>query len=204
MELKQLLKHIARRIKILLLITICGFVISAVIVYNLPPTYSASMTLYVEKASEVSDSGDYTFDGYYAQQAVEGYTDTIVGLFESPDSMALALSRLEVDVERNIKNYTHSLKVEKVAPQIVLVTVTRKDRTDAIEVGSELSTVVSDKVALLNREDGPHYTLVRVEEAPLVSVNTLPEIVVVVASGILALMLGLFGVLFELYLREDD
>jgi len=204
MELKVLLKHIVTRKWIIISITLFGLVLSALIAINLPPSNSASVTVYVKKSLETLESGDYTFDGYYAQQAVEGYTDTVIGLLESPDTMAATLRRYDISIEDSIGAYNSSLEVEKVAPQIVLVTVTRKDRQDAVDIVSELVSIASEKVVELNRIDSAQYSLIRVEDVPLVKVNTLPMVMVIIAGGLVALFVGMFGVVFGLYLREDD
>lgn len=204
MELKDLLKHLQRRFGILISITLLFCIGGGVLARLWPVTQTASLALYIQKDAEQSPLGDYTYDGYYAQQAAEAYTDTVVGLLESPDVMAEVLDQLEVDRDTRFNEFHRSLKVEKTAPQIVLVSVTRQDVNEANQVVTQVADSVIKRVSTLNEGLDNNLTVSLIGAEPLVQSNELPFLLTIIVAGLFGITLGGFGILCEYYLTEDE
>lgn len=203
MELKILLQHLRSRITIVALVTVCFGIGGFLLATYWPDTYTAHLSIYVQKEREETATGDYTYDGYYAQQAAEGYTDTVVGLLESPDLMSQALQTIDIDTS-NVRKYVKSLTVEKVAPQIVDLSMRRPIKSEAVLAVSALADATIDHVDGLNTQGRGQYTLSLVEATPLVSQNTLPAVLLLIVGAFFGMGLSVFAVLGEFYLMRED
>jgi capsular polysaccharide biosynthesis protein len=202
MELRNLLKNLHRKIKYIifagLVLGVLGFVLSS----SVPDSYTARMTLYVQKNSEFIE-GEYTYDGYYAQQAVEAYTDTVKGLIEQPEVLSEVLLNMGIANDRVFDEYYKYLDVKKVAPQLVAVEITRRDAQEAGRMVSEISNVVTRRIEALNETRQDRFQLVGVDEDPIISRNELPILLISIVSVFLGLLFGSFIFAMEWYIREE-
>lgn len=201
MELKVLLKQLKRWLPVIVGLTLLGVVVGWGVASLLPVRYEASLSIYVQKIVEQPSSGEYTFDGYYAQQAAEAYTDTVVGLLESPDVAASALSLSGINPD-TIVSLKRSLVVEKVAPQIVHVTVTQTNQLAASELVLAVTKVATERVQQLDTQTSG-YTVAAVNAEPLILVVALPLMLSVLAGGLLGFVLSVGFFAFWIYLRTD-
>lgn len=206
MELKLFLKLIKKYSKIIIVAGILIGLLSAVFVSQLEPTYVATHSVYVEKVPEKPDSGDFTYDGYYAQQAAELYTDTVVGLFESPAVSARALEIAQKNnTAEDVKKFQKKVFVEKVAPRLIEVKVDSKSEMDASALVSGLFQAVNERVEELTNQgvDSLSMSINVVTPNPLIAT----EEPMVALWGVLGLFLGLListsGVMLKEYLLSN-
>ena len=199
MELKIYVTILYKHIRTLLLIPLLGGVLGFLVATQLPSQYHALATVYVQKIPEAPVSGEYTCDGYYAQQAAEAYTDTIVGLFESQTVMQRAIFLdPEVTGSRTIRYLKRAVDIQKVAPQLVEIEVVDADQQYAHMATISLFQAVEEKVLSVQDDtlSGMHINLVNSE--PLI---TLKEPMIALFS-IVGLMVGLFVSVSYILLRE--
>ena len=201
MELKVLIQQLKKRLWIIVGTTLLGVIAGWGVVSFVPVRYEASLSIYVQKIIEQSMSGEYTYDGYYAQQAAEAYTDTVMGLLESPDVAASALMATGLNSD-TIVALKRSLKVEKVAPQIVHMAVTQTDQQAASELVMAVTKIATDRVQQLDTQTSG-YTVETVNDEPLIVVQALPSMLTIRVGGLLGLMVSVGFLAFWVYLRTD-
>lgn len=169
-----------------------------------PTKYHAQVSVYVQKTPEISKAGDYTFDGYYALQTAEGYTDTVVGFLQAPDVIrrGLEISNLPADAPQ-INYFSKKIKVEKAAPQLIDLSVTLQGKELSSTLVAAIAQAAQERTRILNQEGTGQLTLNLVNKEPLVSeVKPFKEL-----NAAVGLLLGVFlstgSVLFFNYLRTS-
>lgn len=204
MELKHYLTTLQKHTKAILgvaaLLTVAVGVVSA----YWPTRYRSELTVYVQRVPEDPPAGDYTYDGFYAQQAAEAYTDTVEGFLQSRDILrqALAASSLKTDPAM-VRAVEKQLEVEKVAPQLINVALTMETQTKATTLIKEIAAATKERTKTLNQQENEAMVIGLVNPNPLES-TVKPWLELNVLVGFLGgLMLATGGVLFKEYLEEN-
>ncbi len=203
MELRKLILLIKRRIPQLVLLGIVVAVIGGVIGYLWPTHYHAVLNVYVQKSPEEPANNEYTYDGYYAQQAAEMYTDTVVGLLEGDDVLAQALSASDEDLVDGVGYYRGKIRVEKVAPRLIRVEVVLGDVEKAKLLASAITKAGQERVSALNQERGQAFELKLVQPDPLVEKQNFAPWVFALVAFPLAITGGVAGIFLQEYIKEE-
>jgi capsular polysaccharide biosynthesis protein len=201
MELKTLLSQFRVNIIPITVFAILLAVVAGVLAQTYTHQYTASLSFYVYKPHEVAPSGEYSYDGYYAQQIAESYTDTLVGLLENPDVLSQSLIALGINPALDLSNYKNSLDVEKVAPQLVTLKVSLNDRDQSSRLVTAISNNVRNQVSKFNNQRGEGVEVGLVEENPLLGENQVSPSIAGLAGFLLGLILGIGTVFFRTYLK---
>lgn len=204
MELRKLLQQLKVRLLPLSLFIVISAVSGYVFVSNMTVLYRAEVSLYVDKTPETVDSGTYGYDGYYAQQVAEAYTDTIVGLLQQPDLLVKSQKLLDWAETLPYENIESSVSVMRVAPQVVQLTVTMDNSGHATEFVSTLSDVAMNQVKSFNQEEDKHIRLMLVNDSPLVSIIKYSPFLGAIAGALLATGIGVLVVSAMVYMKEDE
>ncbi len=133
MEVKDLLKISKKHFSLILGSGLVFGLIGVLSFYFLPKVYRAEGSFYISRLSDDStDLGDFTYEGFYAQQAASNYTGTFVALLESVDVKRNALLEMGRPVTGDsLRRFSRSVSVKKPAPQVVSLTVSSKDPEEA-------------------------------------------------------------------------
>ena len=152
MELLELVAVLGKHRRLIALTTFVFGLGALLVSLQLPPKYEAILTLYVKRAAEPPSVEFYTYDGYYSQQVAERYTDTVVGLLERVGLLEDALSSLGLPTDqKSLRKARRSVEIQRVAPQLVEIRVTRKSSEDASSIASSLTVGVISQVRGLNK-----------------------------------------------------
>ncbi len=171
MELQYYLKILSRYWKWIFGIASLFALVAGIVSYYWPVQYRSQLTLYVQRIPEEPKLGDYSYDGYYAQQTAEAYTDTVEGLLEARDIIRQALEAAQMPVSAGqIRFVANHLKVEKVAPQLVSVSLTTRSQQDSTKLVSAIAQVLQEKIKTLNRQGNGGVVISLVDVRPLESV----------------------------------
>ncbi len=206
MELRQLIENLRSNYLYIVIAVIIFASFGFVTAKLWPVSYTAGYTLYVQKQAETTPNNDYTYDGYYAQQAVEGYTDTVKGLVTSPEIMSEVLQEYlgEDLVSEYLQEYRASLKSQKVAPQLVWVEITRPTKEDADRVVSGVVKVLIKRVDSLNHLRKDKYVVTSVNKSAIVTKNQMPVVLTVIVASFLGLILSSFIVVVKAYFAANE
>ncbi|NTV30651.1 hypothetical protein HGA91_01550 [candidate division WWE3 bacterium] len=200
MELAKALRLIKSNF---LAIIVFGLITGAVVwglASMIKPTYTAGLTVYVQKSIENPANGEYTYDGYYAQQAAEAYTDTVVGLLESRSIIAKAASALNRSTPKELEAYVKSIAVKKSAPLLISLSATTDSPDEASTLVHEVFTSAQTQIA--EQSTNGKYVVALVDDAPLVKENKLPVELIAVIGSLLGISIYMTGLFFREYLKE--
>ena len=182
-----------------------SFVISVVVfvvLLKLPSQYAASTSLYIHNTT-VADPASFSYDGYYAQLAAEGYTDTVVGLFETPELSQTIESAFLQGTYTDTPKIT-SLDVKKIAPQIVSVVYTSSDENLSLDMVTVASESVISLVSMLNEKDALKFSAQPLSDIPDIKVVTYSPLLFSIVFFLLVLIGGGLLVLINEYLRGNE
>lgn len=184
MELAELLQVFGRNKKMIVKITL-GFGLVGLLYFLLPKSYRAVGSFYVTRGVDFRNRSDFTYEGYYAQQAGTNYAQTLIGLFESADIRSDALNLMGVPVtESNLRRVARNLKAKKASPQLVTLTVKAGSEDLAKEFWNALSESARNASTRLNESTGDPFLRIT-------SVSTFPVVHQTYSSVSVSILVGL-------------
>jgi capsular polysaccharide biosynthesis protein len=201
MELASLLRQLRNNILPITVFAVFLAVISGLMAQKYSHRFTATLSFYVYKPHEVAPSGEYSYDGYYAQQIAESYTDTLVGLLENPDILSQALTSLGIDASRDLASYANSITVEKVAPQLVTLKVALNNREESSRLATSVAENVRSQVSKFNNQRGEGVEVGLVETDPLQGEEQIPATIAGIAGLLLGVVMGIGFLFFRVYLK---
>lgn len=140
MELADIIKILRKKRKKIVFIVIVGFLLGVIFSFY-PKKFISSGSIYVKRLTNINREY-FTYEGYYAQQTAQAYTNSVVALLESPDMKKKLLQLMGIpENERNLRMIGHEISIKKTGPQIILVSV--KDKNYDTSVGVWDKTVNS-------------------------------------------------------------
>lgn len=168
-ELKDYLFLFQKHARLILGGALIIAVVTVALSYFLPPYYEASASLYV--ARKIEDEGEeyFTYEGFYAQQTAERYTETVVGLLTSEDVVRQALRKVgKSDDSKSVKNVLRKVKARRIAPQLVSLKVRWGSVGEAQDLWKALSGSTIEATTALNRAGDEQLSISPLETEPLV------------------------------------
>ena len=201
MELREFLQPFRKNWKLIVLTVLVLGVGAYVVSLRLPFKYRATVTLYMQapKALERTEENYFTYDGYYAYKAAQEYTDTVLGFFESPDILYRAGELIwgETDTAQQ-KRLQKAVYAEKIAPQLVKLTVTLDNADEASQLAEALTQAIREKSAILSTAETSGVEISTLIENPIVeTVKPMIWLNTVVAS-----LAGMLASVVIVWLRE--
>lgn len=203
MELKHYLNILQKRWKTILALATTLAIVAGLASIYWPTHHKSELTVYVQRVPEEPAAGDYTYDGYYAQQAAEAYTDTVEGFLQSREIIrqALQTSNLPTDA-RQIRRVEKRLQVKKVAPQLINVALTMETQTETSSLVKAIAQATTQRAKILNQQENEAVVIELVSTEPLESVMQ-PWVGLNVMVGFFGgLLLAVGGVFTKEYLTE--
>lgn len=147
-------------------LALVGLVAGGAYSLSQPKAWEASTTLYVYRTT-ATKTDVYDFDGYYAQQAAQQYTDTVVGLLKTPDLANRAAQIASVATTPD--EILAGIKVRKAAPQLVSLSVTKPTADEAKVELVALAKAASERAEAQTDQFGRSYKVEMVTGQPLVN-----------------------------------
>ena len=202
MELKYLIKTLKKQSRLLTISTLVFGVIGFLFFYFFPTVYKATGSFYVSRGVAEVSQLDFTYEGYYAQQAGTKYTGTLIGLLESVDIRKVALDNLGIPVtETTLREASRNIRAKKAAPQLVTLTTKALSPELAERFWITLSEAVVESSDKLNETAGdPMLTVIPVGEGPIVHEGFNDLFVSVTVGVLFGLLVGSFIAAFKEYL----
>ena len=172
-----------------------GFFVSS----KLPPTYTASLTLYVKRQATEAREDYYTFDGYYSQQAAEKFTETAVGFLKSKYILLASakLADLSTDQE-SLEQLESSIQIKQVAPQLVSLEVNKEEAEAAKTSCTALAQATTERINLLNQTGDKAISVDLLNPEPLVEKNA-PKVIL---NSLVGILTGILLASLYIFLKE--
>lgn len=154
MELREILMFLISRWKALLIFCLVFGICGILAFYYLPQKVSVTGTLYVTRTVD-SSKDFFTYDGYYAQQTASAYSQSLIGLIESPALQTKVMNSLNIDLNpTNLRKLSQNISVKKVSNQVIGLTVKGNNQEDALTKWKTVKdTVITLSTELTTQSD---------------------------------------------------
>lgn len=116
-----------------------------------PVSYSTSIAFTVNRINK-QDVKEYQYDGYYALQASDLFTETVVSWFLTPSVIVEMYDAADVPANvRDLSSLTARFKIKKYSSQNLGVTFTSSSQSDAEKLAAAVVKTVEYKASQLNQ-----------------------------------------------------
>lgn len=146
---------VKKRIPWLFLISTLIFLLVFGALVRLAPEYEVHYSYIISLAGRES-APDFRYDGYYALQSTDFLAGTIAGWAGTPETIVSAYRQANVPLlSSDPRVLTKSIHAEKVAPQLVQITIKHvsSDRAEALAKG--LQVVMANNIANYQSQSVP-------------------------------------------------
>jgi len=198
MELKEYIKIIKKRTRMILTIGILVAVSTLLFSVLKPINYETSLSLFINK-NKTQQTDDFKYDGYYALQAGEVIADSIQQWLKSPETVNAIYQKAQVDSSfGNIKSYTKKFDAKKMSAQYVEVKFGSSTEEEAGKISSAVVETIKDKLKNLEENSEEELSFSIESENPIIIENR-PRVYLNVVIGFIS---GLFLVVFIVFGKE--
>lgn len=163
---------------------------------QIPTVYRTSISFAVNRINK-QDTAEYQYDGYYAIQASDLFSQTVVSWFYTPSFILEVYDIAGVTPKIDtLEKFTAQFKTKKYSAQNIVVTYPERDRATAEKIANGIIQNVSQRTKSLN-QSSEQKALFEVVGAKPVIVEQLSNIPV---RTVLGLIVGLVASLGFVYL----
>lgn len=150
MELKEYISIILNRKMLFVIVMTCVVIASVVFTITKRETFATSITLGIATA-EHQQTVDYQYDGYYAIQASELFSDTVVSWAESPDVVVGIFDKAGLSLPtENIKKLSKIFTANKLSAQNVEMKFTAGSKEEAEKMVNGIKSTINAKTKQIN------------------------------------------------------
>jgi len=199
MELKNYLKIIKKRFKLVLIIAAITGLSAFLFSIAQPLQYEVSLSLFINK-NKTQETDDFKYDGYYALQAGEIIADSIEQWMKSPETIDVIYNKAKIAHGfKNIKSYTKKFTAKKMSSQYVEVKFKADSREDAEKISAAIVEVIGSKTKTLE-ENSEQELSFSIESGNPIIVESKPNIFLNLVIGLISgFALGIFAVFGKEY-----
>lgn len=152
MELRDSLALWSRRrglgMTVIMLVIVAAYLWS----YLQPTNYTTSISFAVNRVNK-EETADYQYDGYYALQASDLFSETVVSWLQTPSILVKIYERAGVVKASNtpIRSLTSRFKTKKFAAQNIVVSYSSSSSEEASKLATAMTEEIADRTAKANR-----------------------------------------------------
>lgn len=203
MNTSEQLQWLRRQMGIILLLTVIVAAASGVWTAFQPVTHKASLAFTVNRINK-QDTLDYQYDGYYAIQASDLFSQTVVSWFLTPSFVLEVYDRAEVaPAIDSLEKFTSRFKTRKYSAQNIVVAFTERDEQTAEGISAAVVSLVEERAAELNQTSDRKALFEVVGSQPVI-VEQRPSVVINSVIGLVAgLLIGFGFVYLRRYLTSE-
>lgn len=184
-----------------LLLSVVAALIAWGVAARVPPAYEVHFS-YLVSLSQRDNVNEYRFDGFYALQATDLFAATLAKWAAAPEVVVEAYQEAGLELpSEDPRSLTRAIRAEKVAPQLVTVTVRDQSRDMAEKLAQGLQSVMEKNVADYHAQGVPAVQFRVVGTQPWTGVTRISVPIVVAATFIAAFLLAVNSVLLMVSLR---
>lgn len=187
----EYLIQLRRRLPVLILISLAMAVCAYAVVNRQGITHEVHFS-YLVSLQERSPSSQYQFDGYYALQAIELFTETLSKWVITPEVLVEAYQRAQVPLPGlSQRQLQAGVSAEQAAPQLVHVVIRNQNVEYAKKVAAALDTTIQEKVTLYQEQGTPAVQFKIVATKPWAGKSSLNNVLILVATALGTFFIGL-------------
>ncbi len=186
---------------IVVVLTIAGAGISFFVSSTRAPVYDTSISFSINRTIRQNTSA-YQYDGYYAIQASDLFSQTVMSWFMTPSVLLEIYHAANIDPQiSSIEGFTSRFKTKQFSPQNIVVRFKERDHQTAATLSQAIIKIVQDKAVASNQSEEGQGLFnvvgsepVIVQKSPMVWVTTL-------IGGVVGFLLSLAVLGIAYYLR---
>lgn len=147
MEITDIFKIIQKRFLLIIAAGIFGGLLGFLVAEITPAKYVASATIAVSKKVEPSKDGSFSYEGYYAGQTADKFSETVFGILKSKSLASETLTKLNYPVNfKTLKNFLGAVFVRKSAPSLLYLEVKGGTEAEAKSFAEGLISSLNEEV----------------------------------------------------------
>lgn len=167
MELRDIVKSINKHKQGLFISCILGIALG-IIYHSIPKSYYTTGSLYITRKTDPRIKTYFDYEGYYAQQAAESFTENVVSVLESVDIHGKTISSMNIQVTKmNLLKIKRDINVKKTSSQIITITVKGKTPEQSYYTWNKLIDISSKKLMEINLYNGDPYLKISKIDEPI-------------------------------------
>lgn len=145
------MRQLIRYIKWGVVIALLGALTGGLVAVFTPVKYESSLSFTVNQINKQATTA-YQYDGYYAIQASDLFSETIVSWFQTPSFLLEVYNRANLDPQiDSIDSFTARFKMKKYSAQNLVLEFTAPDQDQAEKLSQAIITHVEERSGALNQ-----------------------------------------------------
>ncbi len=188
---------------IIVVIAVVAMVAAAVWSYVKPVEYDVSIAFSINRINK-QETADYQYDGYYAIQASDLFSQTVMSWMMTPSVLLEMYELAGIDPQiTTTENFTSRFKVKKFSSQNIAVRFSERDEDTAQKIAAAITQIVEGKAsAAIQTSDNKAFFEV-IGAKPLI-VETKPMVLLNMIIGLVGGLLIATSTVYAVeYLRND-
>ena len=184
--------NLKRLIRISVALIVVGALAGGIVASVLPVTYESSLSFTVNQINK-QETQDYQFDGYYALQASDLFSDTIVSWFQTPSFLLEVYNRAGVEPNiESISSFTSRFKMRKYSAQNLVLNFSSPEKEKAEKVSAAIIEHVEERASELNQNADREALFEVIGSEPVIVKKDLTIAMGIIYGAIVGLVIGLF------------
>jgi len=169
----------------IIILTLVAIIAAGGFTYLKPVEHDTSIAFSINRINK-QETEDYQYDGYYAIQASDLFSQTVMSWMMTPSVLLEIYERAGIDPQiTSTENFISRFKAKKYSPQNVVVRYRERDKQTAQKIADAIIAIVEEKTAAAVQTSD--------QKAFFVFVGSLPVIVEKKPLLWLNLIIGLVG-----------
>ncbi|MFC1640627.1 hypothetical protein ACFL2D_01110 [Patescibacteria group bacterium] len=170
-----------------------------------PPVFEASRAVTISRVN-AQETKDYKYDNFYAIQASELFSRTVVGWIETPAIVIDVYSEAGIDAPNdNLNSLAKVIKGTRIAPQVVQIDFDHTDKEEASKLADSVINVIQrevDKENEATKDDEAYFHIEATKTIVVEQTKHYPLIAVI--SFLVSLFIGYNIALLRHYLKKEE
>ncbi len=201
MELKEILKKLNKAKNEIIILTLCGGILGIAASF-IPGKYRAEGYYFIGRVADKPSNEFFTYEGYYAQQTAQSYTNTAIAVLESENIKSAVLEDLKLPVtDTNIRKLSRTYKVYKKGPQVVSLVVADYNNGKTLRIYSSISERFLEAGEKITNESDENIKVLPLSEEPVVKREQRPLPNYLAGGLLIALAFALLKFSFKEYIK---
>ncbi len=198
MEFKEIIKIIKMNRTVLVIFALVGSLLGTALSF-VPGKYRVEGSFFIGRKADVPSTEFFTYEGYYAQQTAQSYTNTAVALLESQDLKKAVLEQMEIPVtDNNVRKLTKSFRISKIGPQVITLTVRNPEENKSEEIFKTLASNFLNMGEKISAESDENISVIPISEFPVKRQEQMPLIPCVMWG----FMVGITAAILKISIKE--
>ncbi len=169
----------------LVIVTLMAGLAALLFAVRQPVKYETSISFAANRLNQ-APTNTYEYDGYYAIQAADLFSQTVVSWFSTPSVLKEVYERAGVETQqRTLNDLTRRFSTKKYAAQNIVVTFSEASDARAKQIAQAIIETMQARAAALNQASDKKALFELVGTKPLI-VPTKPNVPLTTLAGLLA------------------